>query len=126
MTAQLLCTMGMAPSVLSVLPINRTQISEQFAANIMDHVPMANIMPFGMCMSPANPAVAAATAAAMGGVDADAVHARDVRTVGAGRADGDAGRAADARQHIQMHVQLGRRHQYHVSRAGADVDPVSC
>ena len=66
MTAQLLCTMGMAPSVLSVLPINRTQISTQFAANIMDHVPMANIMPFGMCMSPANPTVAAATAAAMG------------------------------------------------------------
>jgi hypothetical protein len=66
MTAQLLCTMGMAPSALSVLPINRTQISKQFAANIMDHVPMANIMPFGMCMSPANPTVAAATAAAMG------------------------------------------------------------
>lgn len=36
------------------------------AANIMDHVPMANIMPFGMCSSPANPMVAAATAAAMG------------------------------------------------------------
>jgi hypothetical protein len=66
MTAQLMCTMGMAPSALSVLPINRTQISKQFAANIMDHVPMVNIMPFGMCMSPANPAVATATAAAMG------------------------------------------------------------
>ncbi len=30
------------------------------------HVPMANIMPSGMCTSMANPAVAAATAAAMG------------------------------------------------------------
>jgi hypothetical protein len=36
------------------------------AANIMDHVPMTNIMPFGMCTSLANPTVAAATSAAMG------------------------------------------------------------
>jgi uncharacterized protein DUF4280 len=35
-------------------------------ANIMDHIPMTNIMPFGMCTSPANPTVAAATAAALG------------------------------------------------------------
>jgi hypothetical protein len=58
--------MGMAPSALMVLPINRTQIGKQFAANIMDHMPFVNIMPFGMCMSPANPMVAAATAAAFG------------------------------------------------------------
>ena len=66
MTAQLMCTMGMAPSVLTVLPANRTMISDQCAANIMDHIPMTNIMPFGMCTSPANPTVAAATAAALG------------------------------------------------------------
>ncbi len=66
MTAQLMCAMGMAPSVLSVLPLNKTMISKMFAANIMDHMPMVNIMPFGMCMSPSNPMVAAATAAALG------------------------------------------------------------
>jgi hypothetical protein len=36
------------------------------AANIMDHKPGLNILPFGMCTCPANPAVAAATAAALG------------------------------------------------------------
>lgn len=64
--ATLMCTMGMAPSSLVVLPVNRVNTTEQPDANIMDHVPMVNIMPFGMCMSPANPEVAAATAAALG------------------------------------------------------------
>lgn len=66
MTAQLMCTFGMAPSVLSVLPVNRTTCGKQVAANIMDHVPMVNIMPFGMCITPSNPVVASATAAALG------------------------------------------------------------
>lgn len=66
MTAQLACTMGLAPSALTVLPVNRTMIGKQVAANIMDHAPMVNILPFGMCTSPANPTVAAATAAALG------------------------------------------------------------
>lgn len=54
------------PSSLVVLPVNRVMAGGVPAANIMDHVPMLNIMPFGMCQSPANPMVAAATAAAMG------------------------------------------------------------
>jgi hypothetical protein len=66
MGAMLQCSFGMAPSSLVVLPVNRTQVGGSLAANIMDHVPMVNIMPFGMCMSIANPTVAAATAAALG------------------------------------------------------------
>ena len=64
--ALLKCTMGMAPSSLVVLPLNMQNTSNMPAANIQDHIPMVNIMPFGMCQSPANPTVAAATAAAMG------------------------------------------------------------
>jgi hypothetical protein len=50
---------------MNVLPANRV-LSGAPSANIMDHVPMLNIPPFGMCNSLANPMVAAATAAALG------------------------------------------------------------
>ena len=66
MGAMMMCTFGMAPSSLVVLPTNMTLTTEMPDANIMDNIPMVNIMPFGMCISPANPMVAAATAAAMG------------------------------------------------------------
>jgi hypothetical protein len=66
MGATMCCSFGMAPSALVVLPENRVLTNEVPDANIMDHIPLVNIMPFGMCQSPANPEVAAATAAAMG------------------------------------------------------------
>ena len=61
----LTCSFGMTPSVLNVLPVARV-VSNTTLATIMDNVPLVNVMPFGLCRSPANPAVAAATAAAMG------------------------------------------------------------
>ncbi|MCC6535893.1 MAG: DUF4280 domain-containing protein [Burkholderiales bacterium] len=64
--ALLQCSFGMAPSTFVVLPINRVLTSNQPAANIMDHKPMVNVMPFGACSSLANPTVASATAAALG------------------------------------------------------------
>jgi hypothetical protein len=66
MGAEMMCTFGMAPSSLVVLPVNKVFTDEMPDANIMDHIPMTNIMPFGMCMSIANPEVASATAAALG------------------------------------------------------------
>jgi Domain of unknown function (DUF4280) len=66
MGAMMMCTFGMAPSSLVVLPTNGVLTDQMPDANIMDHIPMTNIMPFGMCMSPSNPTVAAATAAALG------------------------------------------------------------
>lgn len=64
--AILMCPFGLAPSTFVVTPENRVLSGNQPAANIMDFVPMKNIMPFGMCTTPSNPAVASATAAASG------------------------------------------------------------
>jgi hypothetical protein len=66
MGAMLQCSFGVAPSSLVVLPTNRVTAGGPPAATIMDHAPMVNILPFGMCSSIANPTVAAATAAALG------------------------------------------------------------
>ena len=63
--AMLQCSFGAAPSSLMVLPKNRVTTSMPIA-NIMDNVPFVNILPFSMCTSLANPAVASATAAALG------------------------------------------------------------
>jgi hypothetical protein len=63
--ATLQCSFGVAPSTLTVLPANRV-LTGGPAANIMDHVPLLNVLPFGMCNCVSNPMVAAATAAALG------------------------------------------------------------
>lgn len=63
--ALLKCSFGLMPSSLVVMPANHF-FTVTPDANIMDHMPMLNIMPFGMCTTQSNPAVAAATAAAMG------------------------------------------------------------
>ncbi len=65
MGSSLKCSQGNAPSSLVVL-VSTVMAQSPPAANIMDCVPMSNILTFGMCMSLANPTVSAATSAALG------------------------------------------------------------
>ncbi len=118
MGAMMMCTFGMAPSSLVVLPVNRVMTNEMPDANIMDHIPMVNIMPFGMCMSVANPTVAAATAAALGVLTPMPCIPATPAPLGAGSAHGSVGQYAHARQRLQIDVHLGRRHLLYLSGRG--------
>lgn len=64
--AILQCSMGTTPSQLAVVPPHDVQTEHQEAANIGDNVPNVEVMPFGACISLANPQVTAATSAALG------------------------------------------------------------
>ncbi len=82
--ATLQCSFGAAPTVLNVLPQNRTLTSGMPAANIMDHIPLLNIPTFGLCRvrptpwwPPPPPPPSA--------YDADAVHSRHRQPVDARR-----------------------------------------
>lgn len=59
------CSFGAAPASLIVV-VPTVPGEGPPAANIMDSKPIVNIPTFGMCSSPSNPTVAAATAAALG------------------------------------------------------------
>jgi hypothetical protein len=61
-TAVCMCSFGAAPATLIVTSQQNTHVCGQLAATIMDKV----FPTFGLCSSPANPTVAAATAAALG------------------------------------------------------------
>ena len=61
-----MCSMGTAPAPIKVTSQTKVMAQGKTAATITDAQGGANIGPFGMCTSMANPAVAAATVAAMG------------------------------------------------------------
>jgi hypothetical protein len=58
--------MGTAPSAMMVLPTTMVNVEVRPVALVTDNIPFLNVLPFGMCQSPANPMVMAATAAALG------------------------------------------------------------
>ena len=51
---------------INVLPVNRVLLMGRPPAVVSDDQPLVNLTTFGLCSSPANPSVAAATAAALG------------------------------------------------------------
>lgn len=65
-TATLTCSFGVAPAVLVVPPASMVLVEGKPAAVISDIAMGANVPPFGMCSSLANPAVVSATTAALG------------------------------------------------------------
>lgn len=65
-TATCTCSFGTAPTILTVTSQMTVTMCGMPAATILDGAPINNLPTFGMCSCIANPAVAAATAAAMG------------------------------------------------------------
>ncbi len=63
--ATAMCSFGVAPGSLVVLPVHQC-LAGSPAGNVTDQGPILNVCPFGACSSLSNPAVAAATAAALG------------------------------------------------------------
>lgn len=59
------CSFGNLPTPIMVLPDKKVKSMLPVAVK-SDHIPLLNILPFGMCSNPANPMVTAATAAALG------------------------------------------------------------
>lgn len=54
-TGLIMCTFGLAPVPLIVLPLDMIMVGGMPAASIMDNVPFLNILPFGGCTMPAPP-----------------------------------------------------------------------
>lgn len=64
--AKIRCSQGAFPSLLVIPPDSPVMSDDKAVGTVADHKPMRNIVTFGMCRSPQNPQVAAATSAALG------------------------------------------------------------
>ncbi len=63
------CVFGLAPAPLKILPTRRVVACNMPVATIVDNIPIVNITPFAMCVSPANPELIAAKIASLGAVE---------------------------------------------------------
>ena len=66
MGANLMCSFGTTPKPIGVTSQQTVLTEGKPAATIQDCAPGTNVGPFGMCTTLTNPAVASATAAALG------------------------------------------------------------
>jgi hypothetical protein len=65
--AKATCSFGVSPATLAVIPAGKlNQGAGALLATVQDFAPMTNLATFGMCTTQSNPAVAAATSAALG------------------------------------------------------------
>ncbi|WP_420114493.1 DUF4280 domain-containing protein [Pseudactinotalea sp.] len=64
--ASAMCPFGAAPATLVGTSAPTVLIEGKPAITMRDTIPLVNVPSFGMCSSPSNPSVVAATAAAMG------------------------------------------------------------
>jgi hypothetical protein len=53
--AMMMCTMGLAPSSLNVLPVKKVMTENKPMATIMDNKAYVNVAPFALCASPLCP-----------------------------------------------------------------------
>ncbi|MBR4148005.1 MAG: DUF4280 domain-containing protein [Bacteroidales bacterium] len=65
-SAMISCTFGTNPCPLMANPSRMSSLSSQAKLNVSDFATGVNVSSFGMCSSPSNPMVIAATAAALG------------------------------------------------------------
>ena len=107
--AMMMCSFGMAPSSLGVVA-PRPIVEGRPAAAITDIAPGANIPPFAMCQSLANPDGGGCDGRRARRPDPDAVHPDCGRPVGAGIADDPAGRDPRGHGWEHLHVRLRRGH----------------
>ena len=110
MGAQMMCSFGMAPSSLVVLPVNRVNTDMVPDANIMDYVPMDEHHALRHVHHAVESRGCVGYRRGLGSVDADALHPGHHLTLDAGRCDRQSGLLSDARQYLDVDVHLGRSH----------------
>ena len=112
-------------SSLVVLPTPLVNSGNQPVATIMDNKPMANVPPFGMCTTPSNPQVAAATSAALGVLTPQPCMPVIAAPWAPGSATVMVGEQAGAHLGQQLHVPVGRQDLDHERRSDDDDDRLS-
>ena len=110
----LTCTMGAMPATFNATGIT---VEGGTPAGVVTDISMASIATFGMCMSPANPQVAAATSAAMGVLTPQPCLPVITSPWAPGSLKVQIGGVPALDSDLDVHVHLGRHDQRQLARA---------